>query len=180
MTDDIADLAARLRRLEDVDAIRSTWHAYMTAVDARLVEGYGNLFTSDAVVELRNLEPMMKGDGLYRGRDEIVERRKSSAFPPPSSASSGHYGTNLEVELIGPDEALAFSYFFSITLDSFISAGTYQQRLVRTGGRWQIAHLRVTVTYRALIEAADVWSAPIRDVVLDPLPMPTPSTHPAG
>jgi hypothetical protein len=170
MAEDITDLAARLRRLEDLDAIRTTWHAYMTAVDARLVEGYGELFTPDALVELRNLEPMMTGDGVYRGRAEIVERRRSSSFPPPSSASSGHYGTNLEVDLIGPDEALAFSYFFSITLDSFISAGTYQQRLVRTGERWQIDHLRVTVTYRARVQAADIWSAPIRDVVLQPLP----------
>ena len=71
MADDLATLAARLRRLEDLEAVRSTWLDYCNRIDVGDLNGLGDVFTEDADLEMDGLAPSL--DGTYRGRRSIID-----------------------------------------------------------------------------------------------------------
>ena len=52
MSDKIADLVARLTRLEDLEAIRHTWRDYCIRLDSSDWSALGDVFTEDAVLEM--------------------------------------------------------------------------------------------------------------------------------
>lgn len=167
MMDDVQSLTQRVRRLEDLEGIRRTWHEYMLSLDSRDLELYETLFTPDAVAELRNLGDKLD-DAVLHGRDEILERRRAGGYPDLSTANSGHYGTNLQIDLEG-DEATTFAYFLNIAFDAHVFGGVYQHRMARDGDRWRIAHVRITVTYRAELTTASTWGEPLATVRARPL-----------
>ncbi len=48
---DLTELAARVRRLEDLEAVRSTWLDYCNRLDAQDFAALGDVGTDDAEVE---------------------------------------------------------------------------------------------------------------------------------
>ncbi len=48
MSDKLADLVARLARLEDHEAIRHTWRDYCICLDCADLEALGNVLTGDS------------------------------------------------------------------------------------------------------------------------------------
>lgn len=160
--DELQRLTERVQRLEDLEGIRRTWHEYMLSLDSRDLELYAKLFTPNAVAELRNLGTKLD-DAVLNGRDEILDRRRTGVYPEAASASTGHYGTNLQVDVQG-DHATTIAYFLNIAFDSHVFGGVYQHRMVRSAERWLIDHLRITVSYRAEIATNGTWSEPLAEV----------------
>ena len=81
---------------------------------------------------------------------------------------TGHLSTNMQIQLDG-DEATTLAYFFEIVDDNLVLIGTYQHRLRRDADRWRFAFLRISVRYRARIEATEVAGQPLAPIVAKPV-----------
>jgi len=153
-------LEQRIRRLEDIESVRDTWHEYMLLLDSRSWDGMRDVFTDDAMVELLGFD---SGNGIYRGRGQIIDEffgpistpmaalRDHGSAPEPvvtlyQRGSTGHHGTNLRVQVSG-ESASTIAYFFETYRDLLV-AGTYEHLMVRCADRWRIRSLRITTNYR--------------------------------
>lgn len=174
MPADIDTLAARVQRLEDLEAIRTTWRDYCMRLDCGDWPGLGDVFTEDAVLEMDGLDALNPGlDGTYRGRGSIIDdfyRRTASgaAEGGPRRFATGHLSTNMQVDLHG-DEATTLAYFFEIVGDNRVLIGTYQHRFRREPDRWRFAFLRIAVRYRARLEASDVGGQSLTGILARPV-----------
>lgn len=166
----LEQLAARLRRLEDLEAVRATWLDYCNRLDQEDFDALADVFTADARLEVAGLSPAV--DGTYRGRDPIARDFYARTGTPtdgtPAGAMTGHLSTNMQIELDG-DEATTLAYFFEIVDDDLVLIGTYRHRMLREADRWRIAVLHITVRYRARIRADKVRGRSLREVLDRPL-----------
>ena len=175
METDIGELLARVRRLEDLEAIRTSWRDYCIQLDSGDMAGLGDVFTEDAVLEMDGLDSLGgKVDGVYRGRGAIIGDFYSqvgtrAALNDRGRFSTGHLSTNMQIDLQG-DEATTLAYFFEIVADDIVLIGTYQHRLRRDADRWRFAFLRIAVRYKARITASEVGGQTLRDVLAKPKP----------
>jgi hypothetical protein len=174
MDDDLERLAARVQRLEDLEAIRTTWRDYCIRLDSGDWQGLGDVFTADAVLEMDGLDPIAPGlDGTYRGRaaiiDDFYRRTGTGALAGPNPRfATGHLSTNMQVDLRG-DEATTLAYFFEIVANDRVLVGTYQHRFRREPDRWRFAFLRISVRYRARLEASEFGGQPLNAVLAKPV-----------
>lgn len=139
----IEELEARLRRLEDIEAIRQLKSHYWTCVDRRQLAEVRACFTDDAIIE-------MEGVPKVKGPKEFV------AFMNRAGAAPGmynlHSGQNPRITITGEDEAegLWDQYFRSVMAPASSSwgfaerlaielTGEYRDRYVRRDGKWLIA-----------------------------------------
>ncbi len=177
MDSERSDLLVRMQRLEDLEAIRRTWHDYMISLDSRAWTELADVFTDDAVVEMIGLDFLRSGaDGTYAGGGEAIVRDFYNAVtgqrtPAPNPVATGHNGSNLSIDLDG-DEATTSAYFWEIVAESVLLVGTYQHRFRRDPDHWRMAYLRIKVTYAARLVASDVWAKPLAVEPLLPLPRP--------
>ena len=167
-------LNERVQYLEDLESIRNTWRDYCTRLDSADWEGLGDVFTEDGVLEMDGLNPFFPGlDGEYRGRKNIIndfyalgasgaERIDKNLF------ATGHLSTNMQINLKG-DEATTLAYFFEIVANNTVLIGTYQHRLRRETDRWRFAFLRISVRYRARLEAIDVGGQSLNEILAKPV-----------
>jgi ketosteroid isomerase-like protein len=167
MTADLAALSARLQHLEDLESIRSTWLDYCSRLDAGDLAGLGDVFAEDADLEMDGLARSL--DGTYHGRRAIIDDFYARTALPSSDAATprfmtGHISTNMQIELDG-DDATTLAYFFEIVDDNLVLIGTYQHRLRRDPDRWRFAFLRISVRYRARIEAHGVGGQPLAPIL---------------
>jgi hypothetical protein len=166
-------LAERVQRLEDLEAIRATWRDYCTRLDSGDWARLGDVFTPDATLEMDGLQPFAPGlDGIYRGRESIINdfyRRTGSGTGSSGQLfATGHLSTNMQVDLRG-DEATTLAYFFEIVANDRILIGTYQHRFRREPDRWRFAFLRISVRYRARLEASEVGGQGLVPILARPV-----------
>jgi hypothetical protein len=144
-------LEARVRRLEDHEAIRDTWCDYIVNLDSGNWPAFGEVFTQDATVEIIGISD--ERDGTFEGRAAIVDWYSSllGVTPRPGSewVNGAHHGNSMKITLDG-DEATTFAYYFVPGVDQ--SFGTYQHRMRRTADGWRIAHLRVVIRYHVNLQ----------------------------
>lgn len=170
----LESLSARVQRLEDLEAIRTTWRDYCMRLDSGDWPALGNVFTEDAVLEMDGLNPISPGlDGRYHGRNSIINDfyvRAVGAVVRGAEGlySTGHISTNMQVELRG-DEATTLAYFFEIVANNRVLIGTYQHRFRREVDRWRFAFLRISVRYRAQLEGTDFGGQPLTAVLAKPV-----------
>ncbi len=80
----------------------------------------------------------------------------------------------MQIDLRG-DEATTLAYWlegFSAgpgAANSQMMIGTYQHRLRREADRWRFAFLRISVRYRARIDASDFGGQPLSDILAKPV-----------
>jgi hypothetical protein len=170
LADDLAALTARLQRLEDRESIRDTWLDYCNRLDAGDLHRLGDVFTDDADLEMAGLAASL--DGTYHGRQTIIDdfygRTGVASAPATSRFMTGHVSTNMQIVLDG-DEATTLAYFFEIVDDNLVLIGTYQHRLRRDPDRWRFKFLRISVRYRARIEAREVGGQPLSPILAKPV-----------
>ncbi len=170
----IERLHERVQRLEDLESIRHTWRDYCINLDSGNWEGLGDAFTEDGVLEMVGLNPFFSGlDGEYRGRKNIINDFYASAASSAERTdkklfATGHLSTNMQIDLKG-DEATALAYFFEIVANNTVLIGTYQHRLRRETDRWRFAFLRISVRYRARLEAVDVGGQSLNEILAKPV-----------
>jgi hypothetical protein len=170
MAENIEELTQRIQRMEDMDGVRRTFVDYLIHFDSRRYDKLAQVFTEDAILEMVGLAPVLPGDGTYHGRKSIMSDFFGSRVK--KTARTGHFGTNLRVEL-DRDEATSVAYFWEIIpgIDGkhHILVGTYQHRMRRERDRWRIAYLRISVTFRSDLPATEIWGRPIGEVFSEPV-----------
>jgi hypothetical protein len=169
-TESLGELAARVARLEDLEAVRAAWLDYCNRLDLGDLDALGDVFTEDAELHMDGLAPAL--DGAYRGRRSIIEdfyrRTGSGSTAVPAGLMTGHLSTNMQIELQG-DEATTLAYFFEIVDDNLLLVGTYQHRMRRCADRWRFAALRISIRLRGRVAVGDLHGQTLRDIVARPV-----------
>lgn len=147
----IEDLAARIQRLEDREAIRELKARYLRGCDLKQPDAVRDtLLPKGAVIAYEGFPP-------FADREAFVEI--FTAMGCQSGVYDIHHAANPEIAFTGPDEATGK---WSLTFNSIILASRtvthmgveYEDRYVRDDGRWWIAETRSHRTY-CRIETVD-------------------------
>lgn len=139
------ELERRVRRLEDLDAIRQLRARYCLYLDTGQWDSVADLFTDDGE---------FTGMSSPRGREEI-----RTFFAGLSDSMNGfwHFTTNETIDIDG-DRADGEAYLYmTCVLDDepHVAAGRYRDEFVKQQGRW-LFHSR-TVTFFYFVPNADGW-----------------------
>jgi hypothetical protein len=139
------DLEARVRALEELDAIKRLKYRYFRCLDLKLWDELRECFTPDATVSY--------GDGRYRfeGVDAILDFLVRS-LGADSGARGAHHGHHPEIELTGPERARGSwaldNYLFNPTQNRSVRiAAYYRDEYVKVDGCWRIQHTGYTALY---------------------------------
>jgi hypothetical protein len=126
---------------EDREAIRHLMAVYNINGDRGRVGALADAFAEDGVIEFSGV--------TTRGRAAIIERLSGGGGTKrdPALEVSRHHITTSLIEVEG-DVAQARTYFQVLTNEGLDHHGHYVDRLVRTDGRWQIAHRQVRIDYQ--------------------------------
>ena len=132
--DSTAQLAARVQRLEDIEAIRALFIAYGKLADAKDWVKYSELFVEDGTFDSPH------SVGTVTGSKEIRERLGSAYGEDPEDAF--HLFDNIEIEVDG-DRATARSLWTYLRPGAHgyppqaLMFGKYEDVLVRTDAGWK-------------------------------------------
>jgi bile-acid 7alpha-dehydratase len=139
------DLEARVRALEDLEAIKQLKYRYFRCLDLKLWDELRECFTPDATVNY--------GDGRYcfQGVDAILDFLIRS-LGSESGALGAHHGHHPELELIGLASARGSwaldNYLFNPTQKRSVRiAAYYSDEYIKVDGRWRIQHTGYTALY---------------------------------
>ena len=147
MTDQMEDLARKVRYLLDRQDIVDCIQAYARALDRLDMDLMAECFTED----------MVDQHGPFTGGlDEFLEFARQSG----ESGALTHHGLTTHTCTIDGDTAHAETYvqFLSLSPDRStvrIGAGRYVDRLERRSGAWRIAHRRFVMECAMRGEAFD-------------------------
>lgn len=137
-------LAARIRELEDREAIRELKARYLRGCDLKQPEVVRDtLLPNGAIIAYEGFPP-------FTDREPFVEIFAQMGCQP--GVHDIHHATNAEIVLTGPDSATGK---WSLTFNSIILANRtvthmgveYEDRYERQDGRWWIAETRTTRPY---------------------------------
>jgi 3-phenylpropionate/cinnamic acid dioxygenase small subunit len=152
-TSSVTSLEARVKRQEDIEAIRTVLREYGRRLDAGDLKAYAELFAADG--------EWIGGFGKVQGRDNIqpfMEKNMRTPLPsvdgaaataPPRPGPRGvHLMTNEIIDVQG-DRATAWSRWTYVTRSAdnkpaMALAGHYDDEFVRENGQWKF--LRRTVS----------------------------------
>jgi uncharacterized protein (TIGR02246 family) len=137
MTDD--DMLAELLAIEAIKRLKAR---YFRMIDTKDWDGFADVFTADAVMELP------EADAVVHGRDEFVELVRTSLI----GTQTVHHGHMPELELTGPDTATGTWAMMDYVewpqtptgdRNGFFGYGHYREEYARLDGAWRIARLRL-------------------------------------
>jgi len=163
MVDAQGAVPSRADQLWEIEQIHQLKARYLRAVDTKDWKLLESVFTEDAVLEV--------GGSRRNGRDTILAVMRSRLTP----LTTVHHGHMPEITLTGADSATGVWAMFDLLVDDGASGneptrrdgfGHYHERYRRTGGVWQIEHLRLERT--SDIDGVDGMSG--EQVTKSPLP----------
>jgi len=142
----VSDLEHRLRRLEDLEAVRALDAQYCRALDDGDWPALAELFVEDGE---------FVGLGAARGHDELLAF--FAGLATTGLTAFWHHVSNLEIDLDG-DSAQVRSFLWQpCVLDGtpHVAGGRYHDELVRAAGTWRYRRKQVVFDYFAPL--ADGW-----------------------
>ncbi len=132
----------RLRRLEDIEAIRKLLNDYGRHLDRRDFQAYAELFAQDGVWD--------GGFGAATGPAEIQAMMEKSIGGELIDGAQGnfHVLTNADIDVKG-DAGLAWSRWTFVAQNPdksarVLYAGRYDDQLIREDGRWKFKRRQVS------------------------------------
>jgi len=144
---ELSELEQRLRRLEDIEAIRQLKARYCTLADRGYDgagdddAGFAGLFAEDGVFH--------SSAGPIQGREAI--RARCASFHPFGM----HLVTNPVIEVDGDEARASWSAWVPSTTvegQALVVCGRYEEQLVRTAGGWRYAYVRFRAAFRSPYE----------------------------
>jgi hypothetical protein len=139
------DLEARIRALEDLEAIKRLKYRYWRCLDLKRWDELAGCFTDDATVDY--------GGGTYRfqGVDAIMRFLRES-LGAHTGALGSHHGHHPEIELTGETTARGTwaldNYLFNAAQKRSVRiAAFYHDEYVKLGGTWRIQHTGYTYVF---------------------------------
>lgn len=134
-----------------IEAIKALKADYFWALDRKDWEAFAEVFTADAVMDLREERGSHVGapteasesDAVYVGREAILRRVRSAI----GSARTVHQGHMPHIEITGRSSATgrwALYDWLDFGDRSFHGFGHYHEEYRCVGGRWHIARLELS------------------------------------
>ena len=138
MADDSDSLEARVRRLEDIDAIRRLLQDYRTCLDGKDFRGYADLFAADG--------EFIAGPGgeiHAKGRDaifELVDGMRGSLLTD-ALGDDCHAAVNDRIDVDGDGATATSTWVYLVRGEGDVpevsKVGRYNDVLTREDGRWK-------------------------------------------
>jgi hypothetical protein len=133
------DLRRRIRRLEDIEAIRAVKHRYLNACDQQQPERAASCFAEGEV------EIDMGHVGVLKRREEFAQLYRAAGCHP--HILDMHQGGNAEIEFVDDDHAKALwslDYRNINTQEKTVTflCVKYHDEYARAGGEWKITKSR--------------------------------------
>jgi len=144
----VSDLERRLRRLEDLEAVRALDAQYCRALDDGDWPTLVDLFVDDGEFV-----------GLSSARGHVELLTFFAGLAGTGLTAFWHHVSNLEIALDG-DHAQVRSFLWQpcvLAGAPHVAGGRYYDELVRTGGAWRYCRKQVVFDYFAPL--ADGWDA---------------------
>lgn len=140
---DLQDLALRLQRMEDIDAIRQLKARYFHACDHKDIDTLRSCFTPGTLLIEYGVI------GRFSDREAFLDIYRQMACHP--HITDMHHGQNAQIEWLSPNEARATwdLYFHQINQQTGTLTqlgGFYLDRFIKTDGHWVIAETVFKVT----------------------------------
>lgn len=136
----LAELEARMQRIEDVEAIKRLKYKYWRCLDSNRWEEMRDCFTADITTSYTD------GALKLHGPDAIVNTlSKSSGERRKSGVAGFHMGIHPEIEITSPTTAKGLWTFTFILLDPNSKqvrgqAAYYRDDYLKVNGAWKIKH----------------------------------------
>jgi len=134
------DLASRIQRLEDIEAIRRLKARYFNACDRQDPETASHCFAdAEVLIDMGHI-------GVFKRREEFAALYRAAGCH--EYILDAHHGANAEIDIIGPDQARgtwALGFRNINTRDrtvTFLSV-LYHDEYARIAGEWLITRSRV-------------------------------------
>jgi uncharacterized protein (TIGR02246 family) len=131
----MSDVETRLRRLEDLEAIRALIASYRRALDEKDFEAYAALFGDDG-------EFVADGGVHARGREEILAmlaELQSKGALTLAAGDDRHLVANTEITLDGDSATASSTWVYITRADKLAMVGRYIDTLRRTPDGWRFA-----------------------------------------
>ena len=154
---DPAELEARIKRLEDseavkenIEAIKRVKYKYFRCLDSKLWDELAECFTEDATTNYRD------GKWVCNGANEIVQFLKRLRAP----RLSVHQGHHPEIEITSDTTARGVWSFNDYVIDSQANtslrgAGFYYDEYVKVNGEWKMKLTGYTRTFEEVWDRDD-------------------------
>ena len=136
---ELTDLDRRLRRLEDIEAIKQLKYRYWRHLDLKQWDQLGQCFVPDATVCYSS------GKYEFTGVESIM-RFLSQALGEERGSVTIHHGHHPEIELLGDTTARGtwalYNYMFNVKENRGIRIGAYyDDSYVKRDGAWKFQHI---------------------------------------
>ena len=136
---DLAELDRRLRRLEDVEAIKQLKYRYWRHLDLKQWDALAQCFADDATVCYSS------GKYEFAGVSAIMKFLSESLGAARGSVTI-HQGHHPEIELLSATRARGtwalYNYMFNIKQNRGIRIGAYyEDEYVKLDGTWKFQHI---------------------------------------
>jgi len=141
----LADLEARLARLEAKEAVMQAFNRYLYHLDVGYpAELVAEVFTTDAVLEVINFPPGTMRDLTLTGHAEIRPLYDDHTREAPA-IQGGHHATNIAIDVAADASSAQLSaYFLTSTGNAgYVQGGQYQGEAVPDGGQWRFRRFRI-------------------------------------
>lgn len=130
------ELCRRLRRLEDLEAIKRLKARYLNACDSQDAEAVKSCFAQgEVLIDMGHV-------GVFRSREEFVDFYRAAGCQP--FVLDMHHGANAEIELVDEHHAKALwaLEYRNINLSArtlTVLSVVYHDEYVRIGEQWKIS-----------------------------------------
>ncbi|HYC23721.1 MAG TPA: nuclear transport factor 2 family protein [Candidatus Bathyarchaeia archaeon] len=159
---DLADLEARIQRIEDIAAIQQLKYKYWRCLDQKAWAELAECFSEDATVSY--------GSGKYHfsGRDRIM-KFLSESLGVDSGSIGIHHGHHPEIELRSATTARGrwalYNYLINTKQNRGVREGAfYEDEYVKQDGVWRIRHTGYTYVFHEEWSRDDTPSLRITDM----------------
>jgi bile-acid 7alpha-dehydratase len=162
---DLAELEARMKRFEDIEAIKRLKYKYFRTLDSKLWDELAECFTEDATTTYSG------GEYSFQGRDAIMKFLKKGLGP---TMISMHHGHHPEIEITSDTTAKgvwALKDYLIITQANMGLRGAafYHDEYVKVNGEWKIKSTGYDRTFEEMWNRSDTPSLKLTQSMFTPV-----------
>jgi len=164
MTTEGLNLETRIKRLEDIEDIRTLKSRYHTYVNDTDFDRVGSLFALDASLKLGYLMP---DENAIVGRENI-QAAFSGMKSNTSQSQLKQFLHSHIVELTGPDMASGTGILcacYGVHADAYVVAGKYSEDYVRVDGAWLFKTMDLALYFTVPLSVG--WAGPKRHYLVN-------------
>ncbi len=133
---DLAELEARIRRLEDIEAIRRLKYKYLRCLDSKLWDEFAECFAEDATTSY--------SDGQYQPQGVYAIMKFIKRGLARYHFFGMHHGHHPEIEITSDTTARGTWALDNYMIDTqenkgFVTTAFYHDEYVKVNGEWKIS-----------------------------------------